>query len=254
MKEGNTSTWIFVGLLLSCALFFHLYSGPQTRASRHVSPGQESEAKKSGSMADGLPAEVSGKVTDRHGPPNKDALAKPNEQQLLDLFNGDGELNETALGSHGLGKAQIDAIKEVFDEISKEISEHFVKNCSEEVIHDGSFVYVLKGDPELSLALKDKMRTRLREVIETDSSGADLADQLTEGVKGRMLLNFGADDMIGAAYRDVDKARTGWEDGIRINGKMPGMIDYYRKNGWPDGANIHESGGKAIFRPIGKSP
>jgi len=171
----------------------------------------------------------------------------------MEVINDDGELDEATLESHGLSRAQIDAAKEVLNEISNEISEHFVKNCSEERAPDGSFIYVLKGDADLSAALENKVRTRLGEVIGSGSSGADLAGQITEGVKGRALLNFGADDMVAAEYREVNRRGTGWEDGILINGKMPGMIDYYRKNGWPHGANIHESGGKAIFRPIKKA-
>ncbi|RYD66334.1 MAG: hypothetical protein EOP83_05310 [Verrucomicrobiaceae bacterium] len=162
-------------------------------------------------------------------------------------------MDEAVLESHGLSKAQIDAAKEVLYEISKEISEHFIKNCSEERGRDGSFIYVLKGDADLSAALENKARTRLGEVIGSDSSGAHLAGQITEGLRNRALLNFGADDMIGAEFRGISREGTGWEDGILINGKMPGMIDYYRKNGWPDGANIHESGGRAIFHAIKKA-
>ncbi|MCW1921587.1 hypothetical protein OKA05_03415 [Luteolibacter arcticus] len=258
MKLRN-SHWLAVGLLLLAVLYF-AFRPNRSESGMGSQDGESSGSNVRANQSGGPPspgAEVTKRNRDpinRHEKSNNDLRAKPNDQPLVELINEDGELNEAGLESHGLSKAQIDEAREVFYEISKDISDHFIKNCKQEVIGDGSFIYVLKGDAGLALALKDKMRTRLGDVIGLDSSGTRLADQITEGVKGRALLDFGADDMIGAEFRDIPKPGAGWEDGMRINGKMPGMIDYYRENGWPDGAHIHESGGKAIFHPIKKKP
>jgi hypothetical protein len=252
MKFRN-SHWLVLGLLLLAGLY--LAFRPKGRESGKGSQdGESSGINAAANQADGASSpEAKATKRSRHEKPNNDPLTNPNDQPLVDLFN-DGELNEEALESHGLSEAQIDAAKEVLREISNDVSEYFVKNCTEELIGDGSVIYVLKGDADVALTLENKMRARLGKVVGLDSSGAHLADQITEGVRGRALLNFGVDDMVAAEYRELNRKGAGWEDGILINGKMPGMIDYYRENGWPDGSNIHESGGKAIFHPIKKTP
>lgn len=172
------------------------------------------------------------------------------------VIDTNGELNDETLESFGLNTAQIDSLKRDFSQISKqisdEISEYFMQHCEEEMTADGSYVYVLHGSKDFAESMQTKMETSLSKSINLGLSGSQLAGLITEQLKGKALLSFGAYDMIGDSYRGINSVGK-WEDGILINSSGPGMIDYYRKNGWPSGNDIHQSTGKAIFHTMHKT-
>ncbi|MCU0748109.1 MAG: hypothetical protein MUF13_00995 [Akkermansiaceae bacterium] len=253
MKRPGVAILGFMGFCIAIFTYLH-FSSPSSDL--EVSLGSQDSAPRNQAAGITNTDEGSNRISkSREKRSEKSQQRKSDSETPAEFLDDERMLNEEQLKALGLSNETTSKIIEAYNRnceaISNEIALHFLSHCTEVQTEDGSYIYVLQGDPILASKLETRMQNALTEAVGSGSKGSELANQIIDQMRGKLLLNFGSDDMIAAAYRGLTPEGK-WADGILINATTPGMIDYYREHGWPAGEDIHQSTGRAVFHPIEK--